>query len=56
MTRYELSYADGLIRLRFVDDDTEVFQDYVFDRKEFEDFSDAMFITLVETHGLTDHG
>lgn len=56
-TRYELSHTgDGEFRLRFIDVETTTYQDYMFARKEFEEFSDALMFTLVETQGLTDHG
>lgn len=55
-TRYEFSYGgDKIVRLRFVDVEVGEFQDYTFDRKEFTEFIDNAFYTLVETGGgLTD--
>lgn len=54
MTRYELSHTgDGIYRIRFVDVDTGHYQDYEFDAAEFEEFSDAIMYSLLETQGLT---
>lgn len=49
-TRYEYSYTgDKIVRLRFIDVEENVYQDYEFSRQEFTDFIDAGFYTLVET-------